>query len=45
VHLLKLGMRAARALGMSAASDVQVLLEGESKGEEPHVHVRVCRAG
>ena len=45
VHLLKLGMRAARALGMSAASDVRVLIEGEAKGEEPHVHVRVCRAG
>ena len=45
VHLLKLGMRAARSLGMSAASDVRVMIEGDTPGTEPHVHVRVCRAG
>lgn len=46
MHLVKLGMRAAKSLGMSQGGDVQVLLEGDAEGEEgeeTHVHVRVCR--
>ncbi len=41
VHLLKLGLRAARSLGVSPEDTLQVLLEGPSEGEGNHVHVRV----
>jgi diadenosine tetraphosphate (Ap4A) HIT family hydrolase len=43
LHLLKLGMRAARALGAAAGDDVQLLLEGATAASETHVHVRVVR--
>jgi len=43
LHLLKLGMRAARALG-AAAGDVQLLIEGPAADSDPHVHVRVIRS-
>ena len=44
LHLLKLGMRAALSLGVSAEDDVHVVLEGTAEDSEPHLHVRVMRA-
>jgi diadenosine tetraphosphate (Ap4A) HIT family hydrolase len=43
LHLLKLGMRAARALGAADGEDVQLLFEGPAAAADPHVHVRVVR--
>lgn len=45
MHLLKLGRRAALALGVPAGDDVQVALDDDAGHDEPHVHVRVRRPG
>jgi diadenosine tetraphosphate (Ap4A) HIT family hydrolase len=45
VHLIKLGMRAARSLGADTDDELEVLMESATADADSHVHVRVYPKG